>query len=177
MRRMLSLVLVLLSASIALGQTGQSDARVLEAILEELRSMHSEMQIQEARNETMQILLFELQSQQSALAKATQRADDARAKVAEIQDLIRHTTADISRLENQQKISTDEKEKKFIEVEIERSKANLTSFKSGEQDRLLREEQANQLLRKAQDALDVIQGDLDKLMQDLRKTQQQASTK
>ncbi len=169
--------MLLATSSIATAQGKETDAQALQAILSEIRGMHSEMRIQEARAETMQVLLFELQVQQTSLNRATQRADDARNKVSDIQDAQRHVAADLLRSEDQLKNTKDDMEKKHIEAEIEREKTELDSIKLMEQDRLTTQQQTNAQMQRAQTTLDTIQGELDQFMQTLKKAQQQASAK
>ncbi len=131
MKRLLCVLTVLMtsfaSASSALGQVSQSDAQTLQAILAELRAVHSELRVQEARTQTVQILLYELQTQQAVINRATQRVDDARSKLSGVQEGERHFAADITRSEDVLRTTEDQAEKARITANIERSKAEISS--------------------------------------------------
>ena len=174
MRRFLYvLVMSFASASSALGQVSQSDTQTLQAILAELRAVHSELRVQEARTQTIQILLYELQTQQAVINRATQRVDDARSKLSGVQEGERHVAADITRSEDVLRTTEDQTEKAGITANIERSKAELASLRSSEQDRLTNQQQAESELQRAQEAYDTIQNDLDQLMRNLERAEQQ----
>ena len=155
------------------GQVSQSDSQTFQAILAELRQIHSELQRQQAQNQSMQILLFQMQTQQAIINRATQRTDDARSKVSEVQEGERHGEAEIRRTEDLLRAAEDEAEKTRLTADIERLKAGLASFKSMEQDRLTTLQQAEAQLRKAQDTFDTVEDELDQMVKGLPRGSQQ----
>ncbi len=154
-------------------QLSQTDSQTLQAILAELRQMHSELRTQQAQNQAMQILLFQMQTQQSLINHATQRVEDTRAKLSEVQEAERHVTAESIRSEELLRTSTDELEKKTLAAEVERSKSELANLKTSEQDRSATLQQAEAELKKAQDTFDNIEDQLDQLVKILQAPGQQ----
>jgi hypothetical protein len=154
------------------GQVSQSDPQTLQAILAELRQIHSELQRQQAQNQTMQILLFQMQTQQAIINRATQRVDDARSKVSEVQEMEKHDAATISRTEDLLREAQDDSEKKRLTGDTEHFKAGLVLLKSQEQDRLTVLQQAEAQLRKAQDTFDTVEDELDKMVKALQRADQ-----
>jgi hypothetical protein len=142
----------------------QSDSQTLQAILSELRQIRSELHDQQVRNQTMQVLLFQMQTYQTAINRATQRTDDARSKLSDVREGERHFSADISRDEDSLRDAQDEADKKRLAADIDRSKRALASFKTMEQDRIAVLQQAEVQLQKAEDGFDSVQNELGQLL-------------
>jgi chromosome segregation ATPase len=150
--------------SIGHAQMSQSDSQTLQAILSELRQIRSELHDQQARNQTMQVLLFQMQTYQTAINRATQRTDDARSKLSDVREGERHFSADISRDEDSLRDAQEEADKKRLAVDIDRAKRALASFKTMEQDRIAVLAQAEVQLQKAEDGFDSVQNELGQLL-------------
>jgi hypothetical protein len=169
MRRIILCLMVGIAMTPACGaQVNSSDSQTLQAILSELRLIRTELHNQQAQNQTMQILLFQMQTYQSAINRATQRTDDARSKLSEVREGERHFAADVSRDEDSLQATQDEADKKRLAADIERSKGALASSKTMEQDRITVLQQAEAQLQKAQDAFDAVQNELGQLLKGLR---------
>jgi chromosome segregation ATPase len=148
-------------------QVNRSDSETLQAILSELRQIRSELHNQQAQNQTLQVLLFEMQTYQTAINRATQRTDDARSKLSEAREEERHFSIEISRGEDSLREVQDQADKKRMEADIESSKRSLASFKTMEQDLIAVLQQAEAQLQKAQDAFDTVQNELGQLLKGL----------
>jgi len=148
-------------------QVNRSDSETLQAILSELRQIRSELHNQQAQNQTLQVLLFEMQTYQTAINRATLRTDDARSKLAEARAEERHFSTEISRGEDSLREVQDQADKKRMEADIESSKRSLASFKTMEQDLIAVLQQAEAQLQKAQDAFDTVQNELGQLLKGL----------
>jgi hypothetical protein len=145
-------------------QVSQSDSQTLQEILSELRQIRSEMHNQQAENRNVQVLLFEMQTYQTNINRATQRTDDARSKLSEVQEAERRHAAEISRAEDSLRDAQDEADKKRLAGDMDRLKAGLTSFKAMEQDRIAVLQQAEAQLQKAEDAFDTVQNELGQIL-------------
>ncbi len=161
--------LVLLISCLAMlpachAQVSQSDSQTLQDILSELRQLRSEIHNQQAENRAIQILLFEMQTYQADINRATQRTDDASSKLAEVKEAERRHAAEISRAEDSLRDAQDEVDKKRLASDIDRLKTGLTSFKAMEQDRISVLQQAEAQLQKAEDAFDGVQNELGKIL-------------
>ena len=62
------------------GQTSQGDSQTFQAILTEIREIHEELRV----TETTQILLAEMEMQQSQVNRAQQRVDEAQSKLSQL---------------------------------------------------------------------------------------------
>lgn len=148
-------------------QVDRPDSETLQAILSELRQIRSELHNQHAQNQTLQVLLFQMQSYQSAINRDTLRTDDARSKLSEARLEERHFSTEIGRGEDSLREVQDEADKKRIEADIDGSKRALASFKTMEQDRIAVLQQAEAQLQKAQDAFDTVQNQLGQVLKGL----------
>src|SRR5947199_9906508 len=84
---------LLLIATPVLGQSASTDSQTLQALLSEVRQLRHDLQTTTLAAQRAQILLYRLQGQEAIVARASQRLDDARAKLAEIQsNRTKHTT-------------------------------------------------------------------------------------
>jgi chromosome segregation ATPase len=172
-KTLLGLLLCFASTWMAVGQANSSDAQALHEIAAELHAMRSELHQQTARNQTMQVLLFEMQTQQAVVTRATQRVDEARSKLIDVQDGKKHVEADIARYEETIRSTKDDVEKTRAKAEMERSKAELASLEAIEQERLTARQQASVQLQNAENTFDTIQKEVERFMQSLQSAQQQ----
>ena len=85
MRRSLFLILIpFLVATAALGQTAPTDSQTLQALLAEVRQLRHDLQTTNATTQRAQIALYRLQRQDEAVARARERLNDTRSKLAEV---------------------------------------------------------------------------------------------
>src|SRR5881396_1039827 len=78
-------IFFLLISAPVFGQSTATDSQTLQALLAEVRQLHHDLQTTTVAAQRAQILLYRLQGQEVIVARASQRLDDARAKLAEIQ--------------------------------------------------------------------------------------------
>src|SRR5216684_6457268 len=76
---------LLLIAAPVLGQSASTDSQTLQALLAEVRQLRHDLQTTTLAAQRAQILLYRLQGQEAIVARASQRLDDARARLAEVQ--------------------------------------------------------------------------------------------
>jgi hypothetical protein len=168
MKSLVCATLCLVMSGICAGQTSSSSEQSLQSILEELRSIHSEIRAETARSQSMQILLAELQIQSEALARTTQRVDAARLTTSGVKEGVGRATADLTRAEEAQSSAATEADKTKIANEVSRLKDGLASMKRQEQDRESNQQQAEAAMERAQAAYDGIEDQLSALMKTLR---------
>src|SRR6267154_5881915 len=77
-------VFLLISAPV-FGQSTATDSQTLQALLSEVRQLHHDLQTTTVAAQRAQILLYRLQGQEAAVVRATQKVDDARARISETQ--------------------------------------------------------------------------------------------
>jgi uncharacterized protein YoxC len=168
MKSLICATLCFVMPGICVGQTTSSSEQSLQAILSELRSIHSEIRAETARSQSMQLLLAELQVQSEALARATQRVDAARSMTSGVQEGVRRATADLTRAEEAQTTAAMEADKTRVANEVSRLKDGLASMKRQEQDRSSNQQEAEAALQRVQAAYDGVENQLSALMKTLR---------
>jgi chromosome segregation ATPase len=162
-RAVLSAIFWLAISVPSLGQTTQGDSQTLQEILTELRGIHDDIRA----TGTSQILLVELEMQQSLVNHATQRVEEAQSKVNQIQIAQQHNAGDEARLEDELSQSTDPSQTKRINDDIERVKARIAALKFEERQDSTNLQEAEDQLRSAQDTLDALQDKLNKIVKHL----------
>ncbi len=166
---------LLLIAAPVLGQSASTDSQTLQALLSEVRQLRHDLQTTTLAAQRAQILLYRLQGQEAIVARASQRLDDARARLTEIQAARVRLTSDIKQHEDF--ISHAENspgERKQIEDLLPRLKANLASLESDEQQKQTRQMEAEEQLRLERAKLSGLQDQLDRLEKVLESSTQQA---
>jgi predicted nucleic acid-binding Zn-ribbon protein len=158
-----ALVLVVgLGVGTAFGQSDES--QVLQSILVELRGMHNDMRL----SQTMQILLAEMQLQQSVVNKAQEKRDGVKNSLEQVQNQMKSIPQQIAQFEERAEASIDPAQKKqMLQVE-EQIKGQLPMLKSQEQERSNDLVDAESRLRKEQDALSGIQDQLNAVVKKLQ---------
>src|SRR3977135_1894147 len=99
-RSSLFVVGLLFISTACFGQTAPGDSQTLQALLSEVRQLRQDLQTTTIAGQSAQILIYRLQGQEAAGARASQRLDEAREKLARIQDERKHVATDIKQHEN-----------------------------------------------------------------------------
>jgi uncharacterized phage infection (PIP) family protein YhgE len=159
-------VLAIFSALSGFSQTSQpnaSDSQTLKEILIEIRGLHNDVRL----SQTSQILLAELEVQQTAVNRAIQRRDDAKTKLAQVQTNQKNIATQLARFEENAAATSDPVQKKQLTQMQDQFTANLATLKNQEPDAANDLQQAEIALRKEQDTLQGIQGQLDDVIKRL----------
>lgn len=82
------------------GQTTPGDSQTLQALLTEIRLLRQDLRTTTIAAQRSQILIYRLQGQEAAVGRASQRLDEAREKLARIQDERKHVTAEVKQTED-----------------------------------------------------------------------------
>jgi chromosome segregation ATPase len=146
-------------------QTSPSDSQTLQALLLEVRQLRQDLQTTTIAGQRAQILVYRLQGQEAAVARASQRLDEAREKLARIQDERKHVVADVKRLEdsNGDAANPATQRKEIEEGVLPQLKTRLESLESQEQQLQGREIDADQQLRAEEVRLTDLRDQLDRL--------------
>ncbi len=169
-------VLFLISAPV-FGQSASADSQTLQALLAEVRQLRHDLQTTTIAAQRAQILLYRLQGQEAVVARASQRVDDARARLAETQSNRTKLTSDIRQDEDFLSHSENPPaERKQVEDLLAQLKAKLASVENEEQQRQIREMEAEDQLRAERAKLSELQDQLDRLETILESSSQQSDT-
>lgn len=166
------LVLALVAPLAALSQTSepaqsaapQADSPTLAAILTELRSIHNDVRL----GQTTQILLTELEVQENAVNRATQRRDDLRNRLSQVQSNEKNLTSQLAHIQDNASDTVDPiqiKQLKNIQDQLKSSAAGLAQQEKDISNDLIDAESG---LRKEQDTLQGIQDRLDAVVRKLQ---------
>ncbi|HVT99335.1 MAG TPA: hypothetical protein VHE33_17665 [Acidobacteriaceae bacterium] len=164
MRAATVMCLALTAAIPCLAQSGQSDSQTLQAILAEIRAIHQEVKV----TQTSQILLTELQVQQTVVNRATQRVDDAQSRLNDIKLAQKENAGEQARIKErlEQPIS-DPNEAQALTEHAEELKRQAATMATIEQERTTNLQSAQQQLKDAQDSLDEIQSQLNAIVKQM----------
>lgn len=165
MRRSWLLILSFVLVSVSLrAQTSPSDSQTLQALLAEVRQLRKDLQSTTAAVQRAQILFYRLRVQEATVARASQRLDETRSKLAQTQSERKKLATDIKHSEdfvgNEQNPPADRKQ---IEDLLPQLKAKLESLASEEQQRQSDEIEAQEQLRAERTKLSELQEQLDRL--------------
>jgi hypothetical protein len=104
---------LLLFSSACFGQTTPGDSQTLQALLSEVRQLRQDLQTTTIAGQRAQILIYRLEGQEAAVARASQRLDEARDKLARIQEQRKQEVSEIKdrRFHKQHRQSSDSTER------------------------------------------------------------------
>jgi chromosome segregation ATPase len=162
----------LLLASTGFGQTSQTDSQTLQALLAEVRQLRQELQTQSTTAQRTQILFFRIQTEQAAVARASQRAEDARAKLAETQSARKKLESEAKGVHDRLENPDNAAERKDLEGMVTFYKRRSEELGEEEQQRQAKQVEVEEQLRLAQAKLDDLQARLDELDKALQKSSQ-----
>jgi hypothetical protein len=151
-------------AATGFGQDRASDSQTMREILTEIRGIHEDVRV----TESTQILLTELEMQQSVVNRATENADSARSKLLDVQRDQKLEASELEHAEDHLSQATDTDEKKHFAEETERRKENIATLKIEESNRATTLEQMEQRLQNEQDSLENIKRELNAIVVRLR---------
>ena len=141
-----------------------SEAVVLKEILAEMRGIHNEVRL----SETTQILLTELEVERGAVDKATEKRDNTRSRLTQIQTNEKQFAAQIAIDEENARTTLDPVQQKRITDQEQNLKTTMESFKGQEPDAASALQDAENVLRKEQETLDGIQAQLSEVVKQLQ---------
>ena len=162
----------------AFAQSASSDSQALQALVSEVRQLRQLLQTSAVATQRAQILVYRVQAQETAVARAFQRLDDARSKLAETQSSRKRVAADLKRMEEARSDAEtpgqNPNEHKEFEQVVAQFKAQLEILASEEQERQGVETEAEEQLRTEQAKLSGLQEQLDRLDRELENSGRQS---
>jgi chromosome segregation ATPase len=155
---------LLLFPTACFGQTAPGDSQTLQALLSEVRQLRQDLQTTTIAAQRAQILMYRLQGQEADVARASQRLDEAREKLARIQDERKHVASDVKQQEDfVSNTGNPPAQRKEVEAVLPRLKTRLESLENEEQQRQTREIEAEQQLRAEEVRLSDLRDQLDRI--------------
>ena len=170
MKKLAALAVVMLGCGVSWGQAsaaGQgtmTDSQTLQAILVEMRGIHNDVRL----SETTQILLTEMEVERGVVDKATEKRDNARNRVSQLQMNEKNFATQIAQFEENVKATMDPVLQKRYADQEQMMKSNIANMKNQEPDAESALQEAENALRREQEALSGIQAQLDDVVKKLQ---------
>jgi chromosome segregation ATPase len=169
-------VLLLIAAPV-FGQSTSTDSQTLQALLAEVRQLRHDLQTTTIAAQRAQILLYRLQGQQLAVARESQRVEQAHGRLSETQTNRKKLATDIKQHEDFiSQMENPPGERKEVEAVLPRLKERLQSLENEEQQRQTTEIEAEGRLQVESNKLNELQDQLDRLEKVLESTNRQSGT-
>ena len=156
---------VLLFSSPALGQATQTESTTLQALLAEIRQLRQDLQTSAIAARRAQILIYRLHVQEAAVARASQRLDEAKSSIEQLRARRKYQEIQIKQYENMKDRAENAAQRKQFEDAITEIKAQTEALVPEEQEAQMRETEFEQQSRIEQAKLDQLQNELDRLDQ------------
>jgi chromosome segregation ATPase len=153
----------LVTSSAAFGQTSPTDSQTLQALLAEVRQLRQELRTTTMAAQRVQILLYRLQIQEAAVARAQRRVDEGRSALSQTQAEVKMMASAIKQTEDKVSNSQNPVERKRQEDLLAKFKAELESQQNSEQQSQTKESEAELDLRAEQAKLNALQDQFDRL--------------
>lgn len=170
MRRTLLFVLcfLFLSAS-GLGQSAATESQGMQALVAEVRQLRKDLQATNANALRVQVLLYRLQAQQAAVARASDRLSNARSRLAGMQQHRTEVAATLKRFEELlENTETTSEDRKRFQGETSARKQELEALATVEQQQQSAEMEAEEQLRTEQAKLNELEERADRLEKELK---------
>ncbi len=156
---------VLLFSSPALGQATQTESTTLQALLAEIRQLRQDLQTSAIAARRAQILIYRLHVQEAAVARASQRLDEAKSSIEQLRARRKYQEIQIKQYENMKDRAENAAQRHQFEDAITEIKAQMEALVPEEQEAQMRETEFEQQSRIEQAKLDQLQNELDRLDQ------------
>jgi chromosome segregation ATPase len=164
-----SLSFLLLAGAAFAQNAPPAPADTLQSLLNEVHQLRLDLQATTVTAQRVQILLYRVQLQQAATARAASRADDAHSRLSDAQKQTAAATQAIRSLQEQAARTVDPNLAKNLESMLAEQKKRLEAWQPDEQQWQAREIDAQSQLRVEQAKLGELQDTLDRLDKALAK--------
>ena len=163
MRTTLLFSTVVFSSIFASGQA-LPDSHALEPLVKEIRQLRQDLVTTTVAAQRVQIVLYRLQGQETAVLRAVERRDVARERLSDTESQIKRATAEVQRSEERIAQSESAPERKELQEQVlPRLKADLETLHHSQQQQQSSESESEERLRSEQAKLSDLENFLDKL--------------
>jgi hypothetical protein len=154
---------LLLFSPTAFGQTASPESQTLQALLTEVHQLRQDLQTAAAAARKAQILIYRLHVQETAVARASQRLDQATSALDQFQAQRKWQALQIKRYEDMRGRAENPDARKQFDDAISDLKAQMDAWVPEEQEAQAKELGFAEQLRMEQAKLDQLQNELDQL--------------
>src|SRR5438270_12980371 len=118
MRKPLVLIGIMALSTFGVAQNAQAESQDLRALLEEVRGLRKDLQTTMVASQRVQIALYRLQLQETAVARATKTTEDIREKLAGLTAERKRLAANIEQGEDSRSRTQNISQRQVIEEEV-----------------------------------------------------------
>lgn len=158
----LFLSLVTISSSLP-AQTAEPQIRTMEAVLSEIRQLRQDLQAAAIATRKAQIVIYRLHVQADVLERATERLENTKGELAQLDSQKKSLTEQIRQLEEMKDRPENEQRRKQFEDYLTNCKANLEAVGPREQELQTKQLELEADLRTEQAKWNRLQDELDRL--------------
>lgn len=141
----------------------ESDAETLNVLLTEVRQLRQDLRNAFTVAQRTQVVLYRLQSQEAAVARARQRLDEGRSKLTQVQAQRMNAAAQIQNYEDSKSHIQNPIEREDSEQALSQLKAKLDRLGNEEQQSQVGAREAEEQLQSEQEKLNGLQDLLNRL--------------
>jgi chromosome segregation ATPase len=171
MRKVILAVAGLVTLSVtSFAQSSPGDSQTLQALLKEVQGLREDMRSTTIAAQRSQILLYRLQDEEAAVARASQRVDFTRAALYKIQTERKIVEMNIKQDEESQNSEENPAQRDVMESTVRTFKTQLESLQNEEQSAQSREMDAEQKLQAEEMRLAELRSELEGLDKSLENT-------
>jgi chromosome segregation ATPase len=156
-------ILVFFLATAALAQTPPPDTQALQALVNEIRQLRSDLQATMITTQRVQIVLYRLQSQTALVTRANSHLEDVRSSLGNVQSEKKNVSSRSQQLEESAHATQDPAQRKIIEDALSQVKPAMERLTADEQRIQSRVIDAETQYRAEQARLAELQDQLDRL--------------
>jgi chromosome segregation ATPase len=160
----LTLILTaLLLATAAHAQTAPPDSQLNQSMLAEIRQLRQDLQTAAATIQRVQIVMYRLQTQTSAVSEATQRRDEAQQECGRMSQQREYLMTEIEQADERARSAQNPVEKQSAQAQAAALRNTLTTFNTEAQLCPARQAAAETQLRTEQAKKEDLEAQLDRL--------------
>lgn len=155
---------LILSSTFSSAQSGSNDSQPWQPLVNEIRQLRKDLVATTVAAQRVQIVLYRLQGQQTAVERATERFDLAHSRLSDTESALKTRTAELQQNEDFLTQSQSESERKQVQEQVlPHLKADLERLRHLQQQQQVSESQSEEQLRAERAKLGDLENFLDKL--------------
>jgi chromosome segregation ATPase len=149
--------------STAFGQATTTEPQAIQALLAEVHQLRQDLQAAANGARRAQILIYRLYVQEAAVARASQRLDEAKVELGQLQARKRYTAVEIKNYEERRDGVENAVERKRLEDAINNLQSQMEALAPEEQEAQTKKTEREEQSRIEQAKLDQLQAELDQI--------------
>lgn len=161
--------------SFASCQDKEPETRTMEAVLSEIRQLRQDLQTAAIAARKAQIVIYRLHIQEGVVERATERLENAKNSLAQLESQKKYQIDEIKRIEEMKENATSDQQRMQLENYLSQLRASLEASGPEEQELQAKQIELQTDLRAEQAKWERLQSELDRLENSLERAAIQAS--